>query len=192
MAEVLLFHHVLGLTPGVQAFADRLRDAGHRVTTPDLFEGATFASIDEGLAHARSVGFDTLQARGVAAAEGMPDGMVYAGFSMGAGPAQQLAQTRPGALGAILYHGAIPAEEFGPWPDGVALQIHLMEHDPFDDLPVARELVAGVSGAELFVYPGDGHLFTDSSSPEFDTAATDLVIERTLAMLRRLSQPTAR
>lgn len=185
MAEVLLFHHALGLTEGVRAFAERLRDAGHRVTTPDMYEGNVFGTIDEGLAYAKSVGFEKIQERGLAAGEAMPERTVYAGFSLGAMPAQQLAQTEPGALGAVLYHAAIPAEEFGTWPEGVALQVHIMEHDPFDDLPVARELVAGVPGAELFVYPGSGHLFTDSSSEEYDADATELVLQRTLALLGR-------
>jgi dienelactone hydrolase len=49
MIEVVLFHHAQGLTPGVVAFADELRRAGHTVHTPDLFEGRTFGSIEAGM-----------------------------------------------------------------------------------------------------------------------------------------------
>src|SRR6185312_15888627 len=120
MAEILLFHHALGSTPGFQAFADRLRDAGNTVHTPDLFDGETFATVDEGVAHAREVGFETLANRGVAEAEGLAADLVYAGFSLGVVPAQQLAQTRPGAKGALFFSAAMPPEEFGgPFPDDV-------------------------------------------------------------------------
>ena len=185
MTDVLLFHHALGLTPGVVAFADALRAAGHRVATPDLYDGRTFPTVEEGVDHARSLGFERIMDRGVGAADGLPEGMVYAGFSLGVMSAQKLAQTRPGALGALLYHAAVPADEFGGWPAGVALQAHIMEEDPEGDLPIARDLVAGVPGAELFVYPGSGHLFTDSSFTEYDAGATGLVLERSLALLGR-------
>jgi dienelactone hydrolase len=104
MAEVLLFHHAQGLTPGVLAFADALRAGGHVVHTPDLFDGRTFGSIDEGMAHIQQAGFDALRERGVRVADGLPPGLVYAGFSFGVLPAQKLAQTRPGAPG----RGAVP------------------------------------------------------------------------------------
>ncbi len=99
MAEVVLFHHAQGLTAGTLAFADRLRGAGHTVHLPDLYEGRVFASLDEGVAFARSVGFDVLLDRGVRFAEELPHAVVYAGISLGALPAQQLAQTRGGAAG---------------------------------------------------------------------------------------------
>ena len=69
MAEVLLFHHAQGLTPGVRAFADELRAAGHTVHTPDLFDGRTFDSIDEGVAHAKEIGFENVLERGVRSAD---------------------------------------------------------------------------------------------------------------------------
>ena len=152
MADVLLFHHAHGLTEGVVAFADELRAAGHVVHAPDLYDGHVFADLDEGVAYAKSVGFDVIGERGAAAAQGLPAGLVFAGFSLGALPAQMLAQTRPGAKGALLCSAAFPAAEFGAgWPDGVALQIHMMEGDPWaeEDLPAARDLVASVDGAEL-------------------------------------------
>lgn len=188
MAEVVLFHHVQGLTAGVRSFAEQLRTAGHTVHTPDLFEGRTFDTIEDGMAHARSVGFDVLLERGVAAA-GVSDGAVYAGFSLGAMPAQKLAQTRENARGALLLHACLPVSEFGErWPDGVPVQVHGMDADPFfaeegGDLDAAREIVASTDRAELFLYPGEQHLFTDASLPAYDAAATALVVERVLAFL---------
>jgi dienelactone hydrolase len=184
MAEVLLFHHVHGLTDGCLAFAEELRAAGHVVHAPDLYDGKTFAELDEGMAYAREVGFDTIVERGRLAADSLPTELVYGGFSLGAVPAQMLAQTRPGASGALLFHAAIPTSEFGgPWPQGVPLQIHTMEDDELGDVDVAHELVAEVEGAELFLYPGDRHLFTDRSLPDYDEGAARLVTERVLSFL---------
>jgi dienelactone hydrolase len=185
MAEVLLFHHAQGQTPGFLAFADDLRAAGHTVHAPDLYEGKTFPSIDEGVGYAKQVGFETILERGRLAAEGLPNELVYAGFSLGVMPAQLLAQTRPGAKGALLFSAAIPASEFGgPWPEGVPLQIHMMEADPWaeEDLPAARELEE-TAGAELFLYPGDGHLFADNSLPDYDESAATLLEQRALSFL---------
>jgi len=184
VAEVLLFHHAQGLTSGCLAFADDLRAAGHVVHTPDLYDGKTFAELDDGIAYAKEVGFETLAERGRAAAQSMPGELVYAGFSLGAMSAQELAQTRPGAKGALLLHAAIPLSEFGgSWPQGVPLQIHTMADDDWGDVDVAQELAATVDGAELFLYPGDGHLFTDRSLPAYDERAATLVMERVLGFL---------
>jgi dienelactone hydrolase len=185
MAEILLFHHAQGQTAGFGAFADRLRVAGHVVHAPDLYDGNSFATLDEGLAYAKEVGFAALGERGRSAADGLPEELVYAGFSLGVMSAQALAQTRPGAKGALLFSAALPASEFGSWPAGVPLQIHLMEQDEWalEDLPAARELVAAVEGAELFLYPGDAHLFADSSLPDYDEGAAQLLEERVLRFL---------
>jgi dienelactone hydrolase len=187
VAEVLLFHHAHGLTAGVQAFADELRAAGHAVHTPDLYEGRVFDDLEDGLGYAREVGFGTVLERGVRAAGGLPDGLVYAGLSLGAMPAQKLAQTRPGAKGAVLLHSAVPASEFGgAWPADLPLQIHLMEEDEFaleGDLDAARELDETVETAELFLYPGDRHLFTDRSLADYDERAATLLLQRVLAFL---------
>jgi dienelactone hydrolase len=188
MAEVLLFHHAQGQTPGFLAFADELRAAGHTVHSPDLYEGKTFPSIDEGVGYAKEVGFETILERGRFAGEGLPNELVYAGFSLGVMPAQLLAQTRPGAKGALLFSAAIPASEFGgPWPEGVPLQIHMMEADPWaeEDLPAARELEE-TAGAELFLYPGDQHLFADNSLPDYDEAAATLLKQRVLGFLDKV------
>ena len=187
MAELLLFHHAHGLTAGVLSFADELRAAGHVVHAPDLYDGKTFADLDDGVGYAREVGFDTIGERGRLAAEGLPNEIVYAGFSLGAMPAQMLAQTRPGAKGALLFSAAFPASEFGgSWPPGVPLQIHMMEEDEWaaEDLPAARELVETSDGAELFLYPGDRHLFADNSLPDYDESAATLLKLRVLAFLK--------
>jgi dienelactone hydrolase len=191
VAEILLFHHVQGLTTGVLDFAQKLRDAGHVVHTPDLFEGRIFATIDDGLAYVDDVGFDTVMQRGTAAAEGLPTALVYGGFSLGVLPAQSLAQSRPGARGAVLFHSCVPASEFGTWPHGVPVQVHGMDADPFfageGDIDAARALVAEVSAtgttAQLWVYAGEQHLFADNSLESFVPDAAALVLERTLAFL---------
>jgi dienelactone hydrolase len=188
MAEVLLFHHAHGRTPGVVAFADRLRAAGHTVHVPDLYEGRTFDDLEAGVGHAQEIGFGTLVERGASAAEGLPDDLVYAGFSLGVLPAQKLAQTRPGAVGALLISACVPTAEFGtPWPEGVPVQIHGMDGDAFfageGDLDAARDLVSGSGGAELFLYPGSGHLFADTGLPDYDPAATRLLIDRATGFL---------
>ena len=189
MAEILLFHHAQGLTPGVIAFADELRAAGHTVHAPDYYEGLTFETVDEGVAHAQSVGFGAVVERAVAAAEGLPQELVYAGFSLGVMAAQQLTQTRPGAQAALLFEAAAPPGEFGEWPSGVPLQVHGMDADPWfagEDLDAARALVDSVDGAELFLYPGDQHLFADSSLASYDAEAASLLTQRVLEFLSRL------
>ena len=182
---MLLLHHAQGLTPGVHAFADGLRAAGHVVHTPDLYDGNTFADLDEGVGYARQVGFDAVLDRGVAAAEGLPAELVYAGFSLGVMPAQKLAQTRSGARGALLFSACLPPSEFGSWPDGVPVQVHAMEGDEWfeEDADAARELVATAERAELFLYPGSAHLFADSSLDDYDEHATALMSDRVLAFL---------
>ena len=190
MAEVVLFHHALGLTPGVVAFADELRGAGHTVHTPDLFGGRTFGSIGEGMRHAEEIGFPgEVIARGARAVDGLPAGLVYAGFSLGVLPAQMLAQTRPGARGALLFYSCVPVFEFGSgWPGGVPAQVHGMDADPVfageGDIDAARELVRQAEDAELFLYPGDQHYFADSSLPSYDPDATALLIRRVQEFLR--------
>jgi dienelactone hydrolase len=186
MATIVLYHHVQGLTEGVRSFADDLRAAGHTVHTPDLFDGRTFATIEEGMEFARGVGFGTLAEQGVAAADVAGDEAIYAGFSLGVMPAQQLAQTRPGARGAVLMSGCLPVSEFGDaWPENVPVQVHGKDADPFfdEDLEAARELVGSTDRAELFLYPGSEHLFADSSLPDYDAAAAAALTQRVLAFL---------
>ena len=189
MSEVILFHHAQGLTDGVHAFADELRAAGHTVHTPDLFDGRTFEDVESGVDHARTIGFDNVLARGVAAADALPNNVVYAGFSMGVMPAQKLAQTRSEALGGLFFDSCLPVSEFGSWPDGLPAQIHGGPDDEWfaEDLEFARELADSVPTAELFLYPGVAHLFADSSLKAYDAEAAGLVLGRTKAFLAGLS-----
>jgi len=184
MAELLLFHHAQGLTAGCLAFADELRAAGHVVHSPDLYDDNTFTELTDGIDYAEKVGFGTIVERGRLAAENLPNELVYAGFSLGVLPAQMLAQTRPGAKGALLLHAAIPLSEFGgSWPPGVPLQIHTMEADELGDVDVARRLAETIEGAELFLYPGDRHLFADISLSDYDASAATLLMQRVRSFL---------
>jgi dienelactone hydrolase len=184
MAELLLFHHAQGLTAGVLAFADELRGSGHVVHAPDLYDGKTFTELADGVGYAEQVGFDTIIERGRLAADGLPDHIVYAGFSLGVMPAQMLAQARPGARGALLFHGCVPISEFGrPWPQGTPLQIHTMDADEWGDLDVAHQLAETIERAELFLYPGDRHLFADESLRDYDESAATLLKRRVLSFL---------
>jgi dienelactone hydrolase len=190
MAEVLLFHHALGQTAGFQAFADEIRRAGHTVHAPDLFDGRTFASIDEGMAYAEQVGFpDAIIERGERAANELRPDLVYAGFSLGVVPAQKLAQTRPGARGALFFYSCVPASYFGTWPADVPVQIHGMDADPIfvgeGDIDAARELVESSEHAELFLYSGDQHYFADATLPSYDEGAATLLEQRVLEFLDR-------
>jgi dienelactone hydrolase len=192
MAELLLFHHAQGLTDGCLTFAEGLRAAGHVVHTPDLYEGRTFAELPDGIGYVQQVGFATIIERGRRAAEALPEEIVYAGFSLGVMPAQMLAQRRPGARGAVFIHSCIRPSEFGgEWPRGVPLQIHIMDGDPEalppnDDLAAARELDDTAEEAELFLYPGDRHLFADRSLPDYDEPAATALADRMRAFLDAL------
>jgi dienelactone hydrolase len=188
MAEVLLFHHAQGQTGGFHAFADELRRAGNTVRTPDLYDGRTFPTLEEGIAYAQEVGFMELLERGVRTADDLPSELVYAGFSLGVMPAQKLAQTRSGAQGALLFYSCLPVSEFGSsWPADVPVQIHGMDADPIfvdeGDIDAAREIVESTEDAELFLYPGDQHYFADSSLPSYDESAATLLTQRVLAFL---------
>lgn len=186
MAHVLLFHHVMGLTDGVKAFAQRLQDAGHDVTVPDLFGGRVFHSLEAGMEHADQVGQELIIEAGQAAARDLPEDLVYAGFSMGVAPAMKLVQQREGARGALFFHGIVPLGYFGEtWPAKVPLQIHIMAADPYEDEAEVRGLADAANG-ELFIYSAAHHLFTDSSREGYDQRATDLVVERSLQFLGRV------
>ncbi|WP_432477794.1 dienelactone hydrolase family protein [Nocardioides sp. GXQ0305] len=190
MTEIVLFHHIQGLTPGIVAFADRLRAAGHTVHTPDQFEGRTFGSIDEGEAYCSEIGFTEIRDRGVRNAADLPAEVVYAGMSLGVMAAQTLVQTRPGARGLLAYFGFADPKYFGEWPDGVPVQVHAMDADPYfvgeGDLEPAQAFVDSHPEGELFLYPGDGHLFADATLGDYDEAATALLVERSLKLLARL------
>jgi dienelactone hydrolase len=180
--DVVVFHHARGLTEDVRTFADAVRGSGHDVHVPDLYDGATFATLDEGVAHAEALGVPTLLERGRRAVVGLGTDLVYVGLSLGALPAQLLAQTRPGARAAILAHSCVAPSEFGDrWPPEVPLQLHLTEDDPLSlpphtDLEAARALAA--DGAELFLYPGTDHFFDAPAKAQFT--------ERALAFVTRV------
>jgi dienelactone hydrolase len=188
MADVVLFHHALGLTPGVQAFADRLRAHGHLVIVPDYYEGRTFDSIQAGVAHAESIGFGRVIERAIATVQPLPAPVVVAGVSLGTLAAQKLAQTNRGVIAAILYHGGVPEEVFEtPWPAGVALQVHVTEDDPWTDIDEAQALTTA-AGGQLLVYPGYGHLVTDSSHPDHDPDVADEILAQSLAFLEAVDR----
>jgi dienelactone hydrolase len=182
MAEVVVFHHALGITGFFTDLADTLRGAGHTVHMPDLLGGRTFPTIEEGVAYSEELGGPmAVVQRARTAVESLPNDAVYIGFSLGVLAAQSLAQTRPGAKGAVLVYSALPLGEWGDawpstWPDGVRLQVHILEGD--EDFEFAKELTARVAGSELFVYGGAEHYFA-----EHDPAAAVLLAKRILDLL---------
>ena len=193
MANVLLFHHALGLTAGMDAFADVLREAGHTVTVPDLYDGRTFTDLEDGVAYAQDIGMDAIEELGVSIAQRFPPEMVYIGFSLGVMPAQRLAQTRPGARGAVLVSACLPLGTFGDaWPAGVPVQIHGMDADPYfaeeGDLDAAENLAASTPDAELILYMGASHLFADISQPDYDTDAAFTLTRLVLRLLKRADE----
>ncbi|NOU98541.1 dienelactone hydrolase family protein [Paenibacillus planticolens] len=190
MAEVLLFHHALGLTEGIYTFADELREEGHTVHVPDLFDGHLFTTIEEGMAYVKEIGFEEIMARCTRVASELPREIVYAGFSLGVVAAQKLAQSIEGARGALFFYSCVPTSMFGsPWPVDLPVQIHGMDADPYfvdeGDIEAARELVASANHADLFLYQGDQHCFADSSLPSYDADATALLLQRVLEFLRQ-------
>lgn len=175
MAHLTLFHHAQGVTPGVVAFADQLRVAGHQVSLPDLFEGRTFPTVEEGVAYVDGLGMDEIITR--ASGTEIAPGSWVAGMSLGVVAAHHAAQTRPGIRGAFFLFGCLPVGSFGPtWPEGVPVQIHAMEDDPW--FAEDRDAALSFPGAACYLYPGSGHLFTEPSAVEYDPEATTLVLER--------------
>jgi dienelactone hydrolase len=193
VVRIVLFHHAQGRRDDVLGWADSLRDAGHRVDTPDLYEGRTFEKLEDGIAYRDELGLRTLIGRAEKALDGLPAELVYAGFSMGASTAHYFAVTRAGALGVLLMHGIAPAKSLGAaaWPNGVPGQLHMKFNDPFMDergvdALVESSRVAG-EAVEIFTYPGAGHLFADPQGPDYDPAAAALMLERELEFLRAFS-----
>lgn len=190
MAEIVIFHHTLGLTEGVLDIARTISAAGHKVHTPDLFEGRRFNAIEDGVAFARETGVGAIMQRGIDFAEKLPSDLVYMGFSLGVMPAQSLAQTRSGARGAIFVDACLPVSEFSEtWPTGLPVQVHGMSADPFfrddSDLDAAKALVAETVAGELFLYDGSTHLFADRTVAGYDAEADAQFRERVLAFLDR-------
>jgi dienelactone hydrolase len=197
MAEVVVFHSVLGLRPGVLGAADRMRPAGHTVHTPDLFEGEVFDDIDDGMRKEESLGYREIARRTEEAVTGLPAGLVFAGFSMGISYAEWLTASRPGALGAVLMHGAVPVEAlteyFGVerWPAGVPVQVHYAVDDPWVEVeqevvPLGEDVRGAGAEFEEYVYPGSAHLFADPDLAEYDRASSEAMWERVIAFLDRI------
>lgn len=183
MSTIVLFHSALGRTPAVEAFARGLRGHHHEVITPDLFDGETFTTLDDGVKKRDALGIPELMRRAAAAVEGLPADCIYAGFSMGAAAAQFLALTRPGARGCVLMHAVLPLAAMGAneWPT-VPLQVHTSERDPWVDQAIAEAVVRG-AGGELVRYPGAAHLFADERDPGFDAQHAARLLERVAAFV---------
>lgn len=193
MAEVVLFHSVLGLRPAIGRFADHLRDHGHTVHTPDLFDGAVFDDLEAGVAHRDAIGVPTLLDRAHQAVDGLTGELVYAGFSMGTAPAHLLAATRPGARGALLIQGALGLDDLGidAWPAGVPIQLHVAADDPWFDRDDALTAIEGINDQLLdyHEYPTDAHLFADQDWPEYDPTATGKLHASATEWLEALGSP---
>ncbi|MFE6911686.1 dienelactone hydrolase family protein [Streptomyces erythrochromogenes] len=175
--NIMLFHSTYGLRPAVHAAADRLRAAGHQVQVPDLFEGRTFETVEEGMAHQDEIGRDELLKRAVLAAAPHSDGgLVYAGFSFGGSLAQHLALADEKARGLLLLHGTADLEDSAS-VDGLPVQLHIADPDPFEphDWLTAWYLRMQRAGADVEVhsYPGAGHLFTDPDLDDYDAEAAE-------------------
>jgi dienelactone hydrolase len=183
MVEIVLFHHVCGMTDGVHAFAETLRETGHTVHTPDLFEGRTFTDVREGMEFAESVGEEVFEGRAAEVVKQYPTDAVYGGMSMGAARAAEQVLERPGARGAFFLYGAVAPSWWGAtWPSDVATQAHVAEGDELRE-PEAETEYAEVPGAELFVYPAGGHLFAEPGHPDHDPDAARLATGRVLDFL---------
>lgn len=188
MAEIVLFHHAGGLTDGVLGFARTLEQAGHTVHAPDLFDGRTFADVKDGVAYAQELGEEAFAAKAAEIMAPLGSDIVYGGMSMGAARAAEQVLQRPGARGAFFLYGAIaPSWWDATWPDGVPTQAHTTEDDEWREVEAEEEYVA-IPGAELFVYPGSGHLFAEPGHPDHDPDAARLATERVLAFLADLGQ----
>lgn len=192
--EMVLFHSALGLRPAVLSFAARLREAGHKVHTPDLYDGEVFVDAPSAVAKIQALGFDELIARSQAAVNSLPSNLVYAGFSNGGAFAELLAATRPGARAAILMHAPLMIRDLGwkTWPSGVPVQVHFSERDPIRSQPVIDALAARVRAAgsifEQIDYPGTGHLFADPDSPHYNASAAESLMANVIGLLGRLAQ----
>ncbi|KPC81399.1 MULTISPECIES: dienelactone hydrolase family protein [Streptomyces] len=188
--NIMLFHSTCGLRPAVHASAERLRAAGHEVRVPDLFEGHTFETVEDGMAFKEQLGKDELLKRAVLAAAPYSDqGLVYAGFSFGASVAQTLALGDAKARGLLLLHGTSDIAENAS-VDELPVQLHVADPDPFEshDWLTSWYLQMQRTGAdvEVYRYPGAGHLFTDPDLPDFDQAAAELAWKVAIGFLATL------
>ncbi|EFE70045.1 dienelactone hydrolase family protein [Streptomyces viridosporus] len=188
--NIMLFHSTYGLGPAVHRAADRLRAAGHEVFTPDLFEGRTFTTVEEGMAYREETGKEELLRRAVLAAAPYSErGLVYAGFSFGASVAQTLALGDGHARGLLLLHGTSDIAANAS-VDDLPVQLHVAEPDPFetDDWLSAWYLQMRRAGAdvEVYRYAGAGHLYTDPDLPDWDEEAAEATWRVALGFLESL------
>ena len=193
MAQILLFHSALGVRAGIVALEDALTQAGHDVTVVDQYEGRTYDSYDEAMAHVDRVGMAALMHGALGHATDVPGRFVAVGFSNGAGMAQYVAAKRPqDARGVVMIGGGVPMRHLDlPWPKGVPGQIHVTEGDPWSQEQERDEVVADGAQAgaevEVYVYPGDGHLFNDEQMPdEYQPDEAELLHERVVEFVSRL------
>ncbi|MFD8871209.1 dienelactone hydrolase family protein [Streptomyces sp. NPDC059590] len=191
-SPILLLHSMYGLRPAVHAAADRLRAAGHEVHVPDLFEGRTADSAEEGMALKEEIGGDELLRRAVIAAAPLSDrGVVYAGFSLGGSIAQNLALGDEKARGLLLLHGTSDLPDDAA-TDGLPVQLHVADPDPFEphDWLNAWYLRMGRAGAdvEIYRYPGAGHVFTDPELPDYDEEAAEATWKVALGFLSEVAE----
>lgn len=196
MAEIILFHSVLGLRPGVTDAAERLRGAGHVVHTPDFYGGKVFDDYPSAFAFVESIGgIPELAALTQAAVADLPAELVFAGFSNGGVSAELLAATRPGARAAVLLHAATPLADLGAseWPADVPVQVHYAADDPFRNQERIDAFAAAVresgAGYDFFEYPVSGHLITDASLPdEYHRESAEMLFARVLAFLEQIDR----
>lgn len=189
-STIVLFHSAYGLRPAVREAADRLRAAGHEVVVPDLYEGQTADTVEDGMVIKERIGRDELLKRAVTAAAPYSDrGLVYAGFSLGGSLAQNLALADDKARGLLLLHGTSDIADDAA-ADELPVQLHVADPDPFEphDWLNAWYLRMRRAGAdvEVFRYAGAGHIFTDPELPDYDKEAAEAAWRVALGFLADL------
>ncbi|NTV39691.1 MAG: dienelactone hydrolase [Demequinaceae bacterium] len=184
IAEIIFFHHAQGLTDGLRAMAERLRAAGHEVHTPDIYSGAVFGQLDEGLAFASRIGHDAIEEVARRAAREHPHANTTIGFSLGVFPAQLLAQEWRRIDGLVVVAGGLPPRDLGAdWRVDVRLSVHVADPDDWIPTGSLEALLRHARAPHIHRYQGLGHMFVDPSSPDYDADAADLFEERLLTWL---------
>ncbi|RRD46733.1 dienelactone hydrolase family protein [Tessaracoccus sp. OH4464_COT-324] len=183
MTEIVLFHHALGLTDGVRQFADQLRSRGFAVRTPDLFEGRVFSSVEEAFQYVERVSCATLLQRAEESCVEIHGRIIFGGFSLGVVPAQHMMLAKP-SIGGLLFHGFTPFEaDTSDWPQ-LPMHVYAMAEDPLfvgdGDIEAVREAQAVLPQLELHLFEGRKHLFTDSSTGDYDAFATQQVLDHVI------------
>ncbi|MEW9551144.1 dienelactone hydrolase family protein [Nonomuraea sp. NPDC050783] len=189
MAQIVLFHSMLGLRPAERRAAERLRASGHDVVTPDLFDGRTASTIEEGFVlKDEQIGWPTIEQRAREAVRSLPADTVLAGISMGGGVVHTLLPSRPDTAGVLLLHGV--AEIRTTARAGLPIQLHISDADPFAPRATVASWQDGATRAgadlEVFSYPKVGHYFTDPDLADHDEHAATLTWRRVLDFLRRI------